>query len=306
MVLVGQAQSWKEFIMPSAFLADRGVIRISGADALDFLQNILTCRLDDLEPNVGRLGALLSPQGKILFDGLFTPAPEGGFFVDTTQASIPDFLKRLTLYKLRSKVLLEDLSATLAIAAGWDGAEAPIGTLLTYDDTRAPGLGRRFIGERAAYANASLLDASAYHAHRIATGVPEGGQDFAFGDAFPHETMMDQMGGVVFDKGCYIGQEVVSRMHHRGTARTRIVIVTFADGDAPVGQTPVEAGGKLVGHLGSHAGSVGLAMLRLDRVVDAQAAGLPLLADGRPLTVALPGYASIAFPTTAANDGPAP
>ncbi|MBS7698315.1 MULTISPECIES: folate-binding protein [unclassified Chelatococcus] len=289
--------------MPSALLADRGVIRISGADALDFLQNILTCRLDDLEPNVGRLGALLSPQGKILFDGLFTPAPEGGFFLDTAQAGIADFLKRLTLYKLRSKVLLEDLSETLAVAAGWDSAEEPVGTLIAYDDTRAPGLGRRFIGEREAYRNAGLPDAAAYHAHRIATGVPEGGQDFAFGDAFPHEAMMDQMGGVVFDKGCYIGQEVVSRMHHRGIARTRIVVATFADGEAPAGQTSVEAGGKLVGHLGSHAGPVALAMLRLDRVVDAQAAGLPLLADGRPLTVALPAYARVSFPTTAANGG---
>ncbi|MBS7702366.1 YgfZ/GcvT domain-containing protein [Chelatococcus asaccharovorans] len=292
--------------MPSAFLADRGVIRISGTDVLDFLQNILTCRLDDLQPGAGRLGALLSPQGKILFDGLFVPAPEGGFLVDTAQAFLPDFLKRLTFYKLRSKVTLEDLSATLAVAAGWDDAQEPKGTLLAYDDTRAPGLGRRFIGERAAFATAGLLDAAAYHAHRIALGVPEGGKDFSYGDAFPHETMMDQMGGVVFDKGCYIGQEVVSRMHHRGTARTRIVVASFADGEAPAAGTAVEAGGKLVGQLGSHAGPTALAMLRLDRVVDAQAAGLPLLADGRPLTAALPGYASFSFPATVATESPTP
>lgn len=285
--------------MPSALLADRGVVRIAGADALDFLQNILTCRLDDLPPAEGRLGALLSPQGKILFDGLFVAAPEGGFLIDTSRAAIADFIKRLSLYRLRSKVTIEDLSATLAVAAGWEGAAAPAGTLIAYLDSRAPSLGQRFIGDREAFESADLADTAAYHAHRIALGVPEGGRDFAFGDAFPHEAMMDQLGGVVFDKGCYIGQEVVSRMHHRGTARTRIVIATFADGTAPATGTPVEAGGKLVGHVGSAAGAAALAMLRLDRVADAAAEGLPLIADDHALTVALPAFVTFALPVAA-------
>ena len=118
-----------------------------------------------------------------------------------------------------------------------------------------------------------------YEAHRIALGVPRGGLDFIYGDAFPHEADMDQLDGVDFDKGCYVGQEVVSRMEHRGTARNRIVPVA-ADGFAPDAGVPVMAGDKQVGMMGSAAGGRGLAMLRLDRVADALAAGTPLIAGG--------------------------
>jgi folate-binding protein YgfZ len=283
--------------MPSAHLADRGVLAVTGADAPTFLQNILTCRIDDLGAGEARLGALLSPQGKILFDGLVVGAPAalgGGFLIDTPRATATDFIKRLTLYKLRSKVMITDRSEELGIAAGWDGAAEPAGTKLAYDDPRLPALGRRFIGDRSAFAALGTSD-DAYHAHRIALGIPEGGKDFAFGDAFPHEALMDQIDGVAFDKGCYIGQEVVSRMQHRGTARTRVVPVAF-DGEAPAPGTPVEAGGKAVGQIGSRAGRRALAMLRLDRVADALGDGTPLLADGQALTLEKPSFIRFPFP----------
>jgi len=140
-----------------------------------------------------------------------------------------------------------------------------------------------------------LVDASAYEAHRIALGVPRGGFDFIYGDAFPHEADMDQFGGVDFAKGCYIGQEVVSRVEHRGIARTRIVPIAY-DGFAPQAGTPVVAGDKTVGTLGSSAGGRGLAMLRLDRVADALAEYKPLSAGGVPLNIAKPAWARFAFP----------
>ncbi|MFC7399511.1 YgfZ/GcvT domain-containing protein [Chelatococcus sp. GCM10030263] len=284
--------------MPLAYLADRSVLAVSGTDAPAFLQNILTCNVDDLGPGEARLGALLSPQGKILFDGLVVAAPEalgGGFLIDTPRATAADFVKRLTLYKLRSKVVVADRSDDLGIAAGWGEFASPTGALLGYDDPRLAALGRRFIGERAAFASTDSAGEEAYHAHRIALGIPEGGKDFAFGDAFPHEALMDQIDGVAFDKGCYIGQEVVSRMQHRGTARTRIVPVVFAD-EAPAPGTTVEAGGKPVGHLGSRAGRRALAMLRLDRVADAMAEGTPILAEGRALTLEKPSFVRFPFP----------
>jgi folate-binding protein YgfZ len=131
----------------------------------------------------------------------------------------------------------------------------------------------------AADLGAELLEADAYEAHRIALGVPRGGLDFIYGDAFPHETDMDQLAGVDFDKGCYVGQEVVSRMEHRGTARSRVVPIA-TDGFAPDAGLPIMAGDKMVGTTGSHAGRNGLALLRLDRVADARAAGTPLIAGG--------------------------
>ncbi len=142
---------------------------------------------------------------------------------------------------------------------------------------------------------ATLVDAAGYEAHRIALGIPRGGSDFIYGDAFPHETDMDQLGGVDFAKGCYIGQEVVSRIEHRGSARTRIVSITY-DGFAPEAGMGVIAGDKNVGTLGSTADGRGLAMLRLDRIEDALAAGAPITAGGVPLRIAKPGWARFAFP----------
>jgi hypothetical protein len=147
--------------------------------------------------------------------------------------------------------------------------------------------------EAAADLGAHLMEAAAYEAHRIALGVPRGGLDFIYGDAFPHETDMDQLGGVDFDKGCYVGQEVVSRIEHRGTARNRIVPVE-AESFAPDAGIAVMAGDKTVGTTGSHAGNRGLAMLRLDRV--AEAAGIPLMAGGVEIELRKPDWAKFAWP----------
>ncbi len=168
-------------------------------------------------------------------------------------------------------------------------------------DPRLEALGLRIMlpphlaAEAAADLGAELLDAQAYDAHRIAHGVPRGGLDFVYGDAFPHETDMDQLAGVDFDKGCYVGQEVVSRMEHRGSARNRIVPVTVEDHAPDVG-VPVMAGERQVGTTGSAAAKRALAMLRLDRVADAMAAGLPLVAGGVTIKPQKPEWATFAWP----------
>ena len=144
---------------------------------------------------------------------------------------------KLTFYKLRAKVSVADLSDALGVLALWDGGgDTEYG--LCYSDPRLPALGTRCLippqvaNEAAADLGATLVDAAAYEAHRIALGVPRGGLDFIYGDAFPHETDMDQLAGVDFAKGCYVGQEVVSRIEHRGTARKRVVPIAF-DGSRP-------------------------------------------------------------------------
>ena len=161
------------------------------------------------------------------------PAEDGGgFFLDCPRALSPTLTDRLNFYKLRAKVLVEDLSEVLGVMAVWDGArETEYG--LCYADPRLPALGMRCMlpphlaAEAAADLGATLVEASEYEAHRIALGAPRGGLDFQYNDAFPHEADMDQLNGIDFDKGCYVGQEVVSRVEHRGTARKRVVPVTF-------------------------------------------------------------------------------
>ena len=147
----------------------------------------------------------------------------------------------------------------------------------------------------AARASAEPVDAGVYEAHRIARGVPRGGLDFIYGDAFPHEADMDQLGGVDFAKGCYVGQEVVSRMEHRGTARNRVVPVAYRD-FAPEAGVPVMADARTVGTMGSSAEGRGLAMLRLDRVADAFAAGTALTAGGVEIRPVRPDWARFPWP----------
>ncbi len=285
--------------MPIALLPDRAVVTVTGADATPFLQGILTCNVESLPEGEARLGALLTPQGKIQFDFLVSRDREGEYRLDVAAERVPDLVKRLGLYRLRAKVGIA-ADPTLGVAAAWNGAETAAETIRMRDG-RLPALGERLYFALGAFsADASEDD---YHAHRIGLGVPEGGRDFAFMDAFPHEALMDQLGGVDFRKGCYVGQEVVSRMQHRGTARTRILPLVFAEGAAPAPGTEVVAGARSLGVTGSMAGGRGLATIRLDRLGDALAAGEPVRADGRIAGVEKPAFATFAFPADTAAAG---
>jgi folate-binding protein YgfZ len=296
--------------MKAALLPDRGVVKVAGDAARTFLNGLLTTDIGKVTPAAPKFAALLTPQGKIVADCIVAEAPSedgGGFFLDCPRALAFALVEKLNFYKLRAKVICEDLSVVLGVMAVWDGTgDTEYG--LVYPDPRLPDLGQRIMVpphlaiETAADLGAELLEASAYEAHRIALGVPRGGLDFLYGDAFPHETDMDQLAGIDFDKGCYVGQEVVSRMQHRGTARNRVVPVVTALGEfAPDTGLPVMAGDKTVGLTGSSAGNRALAMLRLDRVADAQAAGLPLVAGGVRLQAVKPGWANFEWPEAKAK-----
>ena len=223
--------------MKAAFLPDRGVVKVSGEDARDFLNGLVTTDVTLLQPGLGRFGALLTPQGKITADFLITEAPAGhggGFLIDAPRALAQNLADKLGFYKLRAKVAVENISDSMGVLAVWDG-EPAVKPDLAFADPRLEALGWRILVPEdlkqkvADLIGADLTDSDAYEAHRIASGVPRGGLDFMYSDAFPHETNMDRLHGVDFDKGCYVGQEVVSRMQHRGTARTRIVRVTLED-----------------------------------------------------------------------------
>jgi folate-binding protein YgfZ len=164
-----------------------------------------------------------------------------------------------------------------------------------------PALGRRLVAEARLADDAISATKAAgaapsdYHAHRVRLGVPEGGKDFAFGDTFPHEALLDQLNGVSFTKGCFVGQEVVSRMEHRATTRKRIVSV-IGDDKLPHPGTEIRAGQVAIGTLGSTAGRQGLALLRLDRAAEALEKGLHLAAGPVPVTIELPDFATFSLP----------
>lgn len=289
--------------MKAALLPDRGVMKVAGDDARTFLHGLVSADMLKLAPGAARFGALLTPQGKIIADFMILEAPAkdgGGFFLDVPRAQVAGFVGKLNLYKLRSRVIVEDLSQVLGVLAAWDG-DGATAVGLSYRDPRLPALGLRVMlpphraADAAAGLGATLVDARAYEAHRIALGIPHGGVDFSYGDAFPHESDMDQLGGVDFAKGCYVGQEVVSRMEHRGIARTRAVPVRY-DGSAPEAGAAIMAGQRQVGTMGSAADGRGIALLRLDRVADALSHGEALTAAGVPVRPVKPDWARFAFP----------
>src|SRR5215472_7847364 len=287
--------------MKAALLPDRGVIKVIGDAARKFLHGLVTADMLGVAPGTVRFCALLTPQGKIIADFFVTEAPQaegGGFFLDIPRALAVTLVEKLNLYKLRAKVLIEDLTEILGVLAVWDGA----GTTtqgLSFADPRLPALGFRVMipPHRAAMAasevGAALVSAEDYEAYRIALGVPHGGFDFAYGDAFPHEADMDQLGGVDFAKGCYVGQEVVSRIEHRGIARTRAVALRY-DGAPPEKGAAITAGERQVGTMGSAAHGRGIALIRLDRVAEAEQTGLA--AGGIPIRLVKPDWARFSFP----------
>src|SRR5213082_3696004 len=282
--------------MEAAFLPDRGVVKVSGEDARNFLNGLVTTDVTQLAPGLGRFGALLTPQGKIIADFLITEAPSGhggGFLLDCPRALAKGLADKLGFYKLRAKVTVENLSDSLGVLAAWDG-DFTVRPDLSFADPRNDALGWRILipeelrQKVADLVGAELVDSGLYEAHRIAAGAPRGGLDFMYGDAFPHETNMDRLHGVDFEKGCYVGQEVVSRMQHRGSARTRTVRVML-DGPSPEPGATILAGDKPIGTMGSTAGHNGLALIRTDRASDALQAGLPLTSGGLAIQLAEPG-----------------
>jgi hypothetical protein len=281
-----------------ALLADRGVVRVAGEDAEKLLQGVITSDMELLSAQPAIHAALLSPQGKILFDFFVVKAPDG-FLLETAADRCADLAKRLTMYKLRAKADIQDRSAEYRVLAVWGEAPTSHGDTagtVWFPDPRLPALGLRILAatrsapDVVSVTNGLGATPDDYHAHRIALGVPEGGKDYAFGDAFPHEADLDQLDGVSFTKGCFVGQEVVSRMQNRASIRKRVVPVA---GEAPL--TPgaeIKAGAAVIGSIGSVAGTQALALVRLDRAVEAVAKGETLTAGGVAVTLRRPDWAT--------------
>jgi hypothetical protein len=293
-----------------ALLADRGVVRVTGEDAEKLLQGIVSNDLDLLAAQPAVHAALLTPQGKILFE-FFVVKTGDGYLLETARDKAADLAKRLNLYKLRAKVDIRDAGDDYHVLVLWGPSPHSLGCTVgavSFPDPRLPALGSRILAE-AKFANdiaaaTDGVDASSedYHAHRIALGVPEGGKDYVLGDTFPHEADLDQLNGVSFSKGCFVGQEVVSRMQNRASVRKRV---------APIeGETPLTSGAEIkvgdaaIGTIGSVAGKLALALIRLDRAAEAKGKGQALTANGVPVALRKPDWATFDLAPAAAAEAP--
>jgi folate-binding protein YgfZ len=284
----------------ASLLRSRAAIKVGGADARKFLQGLITNDMGRTEAGSAVHGALLTAQGKILFDFFVVPVGQD-FLIDVAGDKAAELLKRLGFYRLRADVEIGE-AASLDIAAVWGGTPHLPEGAIAYADPRLDELGFRIFlpkGTQVATAGCAEANEADYQAWRVALGVPEGGTDYAFGDTFPHEALFDQLNGVDFKKGCYVGQEVVSRMQHRGTARKRIVPI---EGASPLPSTgaSIDADGVPIGTLGSVNGASGLALIRLDRAEEALARGKTLTAGGVKIRLRRPAFARFDVPTAEA------
>ena len=274
--------------MQPVTLSDRAMITVSGQDAQEFLQALITTDLDLLEDGEAKPGALLTPQGKVLFDFMVT-RDGTSIRLETGADQAEALLKRLTMYKLRAPISLA-LTNPVAVTISFDAVPG------AYRDARFAKAGQAIY--RTYGGEGETAGTDDYDRLRIQSGIAVSGSDYALQDAFPHDVLMDKNGALSFKKGCYVGQEVVSRMQHRGTARRRVVIVA-AETALPETGTPLTAKGRSIGVLGSVIGSSGLAIVRIDRAGAAMAAGTPLLAGDTPVSLVLPAWSGLVFPASA-------
>jgi folate-binding protein YgfZ len=289
--------------MPNTLL-DRAVIKVTGEDAEKLLNDTLTGRLSNMERLAGRWWALLSPQGKVLAEGLATVG-DGAIWLDLHPSIVENFLKRMRMYRLRAKVEFENVSDRIGVVYAQGGVTDHPDTpwYIPYGDERGRhlptnvtghSLGMRFLVERDAFKSTGDRRQD-YDRERIAAGITELGPDFGPEEVFAHDIGMDILDGIDFAKGCYVGQEVVSRMKHRGTARRRPVVVTGIDAAAG---SAVSASGRDAGTIGAVVDGTSVAILRLDRVTDPSTVTI----DGKSVGVALPVWATYAFGDSVPED----
>ncbi|HET7335005.1 MAG TPA: hypothetical protein VFI93_07795 [Rhizomicrobium sp.] len=265
-----------------AILEDRAVIAVQGAEAHGLLNGLVTNDLEPLASGKPVYAALLTPQGKVQFDFLIVKgAGENEYLLDCAADAADRLLKRLTLYRLRAKVVLE--RRDMRVAAAWNGEAALPG--ISYADPRLTALGSRALvsaGEEPE-TNATADD---YTAHRLSLGVPQAA-DFGFETCFALEADLADLNAISFTKGCYVGQELTARMKHRGTARKRLLLVQ-SDAALPDAGTNLTTDGKAIGEILSVHGATGFALVRLDRL--AEAGDAPIMAGETTVSVIKPAW----------------
>ncbi len=267
-------------------LPNRAVLSISGADAESFLQGLISNDMRKLAPGAMLYAAMLTPQGKFLHD-FFLARRGDTILMDCDGARVNDLVSRLTLYKLRAAVNIEKLSEPVIAAWGNNSALGTGHSALILPDPRLPEMGYRIIGA-ADTKGWQQADVAAYEKHRLSLGVPDGAQDMLIDKSFLLELGFEQLHGVDFNKGCYVGQEVTARSKFRGQVRKHVYQVK-AESELPPPGTKIMQEGAEVGELRSHVGNIGLAIIRIEAVEK----NTPFTADGKTISASFPSWARL-------------
>ncbi|MDP1749745.1 MAG: folate-binding protein [Reyranella sp.] len=284
-----------------ALLPHRSVIAVDGDDRVEFLQGLISNDTTKVAPGRAVWAALLTPQGRFLNDMFVVDGGNGTLLLETERERAPALAKKLNLYKLRSKVTVEDRSAAMDVAVIFGAAAEkalPIDGAISFVDPRLADLGVRVLaptGQAAALLSAGgLAEAPVddYDALRLSLGAPDGSRDLPVEKALLLESGFDELNGVDWKKGCYMGQELTARTKYRGLVRKRLFPVRI-EGTLPVSGTTIELDGQDVGELRSGAGKRAIAMLRLD----AARGGGALTAGGARIVPEFPAWMRLPEPS---------
>lgn len=291
-------------------LADRAVIRVSGPDRVSFLQGLVSNNIETITANTSGYGALLTPQGKFLFDFFVHQQDEESLLIECERgedgARAAELFKKLRMYKLRAKAELTDVSDSYDVVAvfGSDalaslsldatpGATAQMANGIKAVDPRLAEMGARVLLPKNALAEMAAIgaqesDEETYHQLRVSLGVPNGSEELEVEKSILLESGFEELGGVDFKKGCYMGQELTARTKYRGLVRKRLLPIQI-DGPAPAVGTAIMNGDKEAGIIRSVHGNGGIALIRLERIGD----DADLRAEGAKITVTVPHWVQL-------------
>lgn len=291
-------------------LADRAVIRVSGPDRVSFLQGLVSNNIETITANTSGYGALLTPQGKFLFDFFVYQQDEESLLIECERgedgARAAELFKKLRMYKLRAKAELTDVSDSYDVVAvfGSDalaslsldatpGATAQMANGIKAVDPRLAEMGARVLLPKNALAEMAAIgaqesDEESYHQLRVSLGVPNGSEELEVEKSILLESGFEELGGVDFKKGCYMGQELTARTKYRGLVRKRLLPIQI-DGPAPAVGTAIMNGDKEAGIIRSVHGNGGIALIRLERIGD----DADLRAEGAKITVTVPDWVQL-------------
>ena len=259
--------------MKATWLENRGILRVSGEDRVTFMQGLVSNDVRKVSPERALHSAFLTAQGKFLHEFFIVESNEA-FLLDAESSRLADLKKRLSLYKLRSKLVIEEVPELKVAVAFGEKPDKEAGTAwafgegVAYVDPRLAEAGLRFIlTDEKALSAYSLTDSAEYDLHRLALGLPDGSRDLLPEKSVLLENGFEELNGVDWEKGCYCGQELTARTRYRGLIKKRLFPVRI-EGSPPPSGLPITKGGDEAGEMRSARGNRGLALLRLEKLED--------------------------------------